>query len=246
MTLKLSWLTETPIAHRGYHDQNKLVWENTLTAFSRAIEAGFAIECDLQLASDSVPVVFHDDEMTRLTGIKGDVRERTSGELGLLSVGQTKDKVPTLKQLLKLCAGKVPLVLELKGREAAGIDDGFAEAVLEVLEGYEGHVALMSFDHHLLKDLKAAGSPWPLGLTAEGAKPENFFKHDEAMQIGLDFISYAWAHLPNSFIEAQKKLGLPIITWTVRDENGRETSYKYADQITFEGFDPKESVPTSA
>jgi glycerophosphoryl diester phosphodiesterase len=66
------------------------------------------------------------------------------------------------------------------------------------------------------------------------------------MQIGLDFISYAWAHLPNSFIEAQKKLGLPIITWTVRDENGRETSYKYADQITFEGFDPKESVPTSA
>ncbi|KAA3512455.1 glycerophosphodiester phosphodiesterase [Agrobacterium rosae] len=239
-------MTETPIAHRGYHDQNKLVWENTLTAFSRAIEAGFAIECDLQLASDSVPVVFHDDEMTRLTGIKGDVRERTSGELGLLSVGQTKDKVPTLKQLLKLCAGKVPLVLELKGREAAGIDDGFAETVLEMLEGYEGHVALMSFDHHLLKDLKAAGSPWPLGLTAEGAKPENFFKHDEAMQIGLDFISYAWAHLPNSFIEAQKKLGLPIITWTVRDENGRETSYKYADQITFEGFDPKESVPTSA
>ncbi len=246
MTLKLSWLRETPIAHRGYHDRNKLVWENTLSAFSRAIEAGFAIECDLQLASDSVPVVFHDDEMTRLTGIKGDVRERTSGELGLLSVGQTKDKVPTLKQLLKLCAGKVPLVLELKGREGAGIDDGFAEAVLEVLEGYDGHVALMSFDHHLLRDLKTAGSPWPLGLTAEGAKPEDFFKHDEAMQIGLDFISYAWAHLPNSFIEAQKKLGLPIITWTVRDENGRETSYKYADQITFEGFDPKESVPTSA
>ncbi|MET0170952.1 MAG: glycerophosphodiester phosphodiesterase family protein [Agrobacterium vaccinii] len=240
MTLKLSWLTAQPVAHRGYHDQNKTVWENTLTAFSRAIEAGYAIECDLQLASDSVPVVFHDDEMTRLTGIKGDVRERTSGELGLLSVGQTKDRVPTLKQLLKLCAGKVPLVLELKGRQGAGVDDGFAETVLEVLEGYEGHVALMSFDHNLLKDLKTAGSPWPLGLTAEGAKPEDFFKHDEAMQIGLDFISYAWAHLPNSFIEAQRKLGLPVITWTVMDENARATTYKYADQMTFEGFDPKQ------
>ncbi|UHS61415.1 glycerophosphodiester phosphodiesterase [Agrobacterium vaccinii] len=240
MTLKLSWLTAQPVAHRGYHDQNKTVWENTMTAFSRAIEAGYAIECDLQLASDSVPVVFHDDEMTRLTGIKGDVRERTSVELGLLSVGQTKDRVPTLKQLLKLCAGKVPLVLELKGRQGAGVDDGFAEAVLEVLEGYEGHVALMSFDHHLLKDLKTAGSPWPLGLTAEGSKPEDFFKHDEAMQIGLDFISYAWAHLPNSFIEAQRKLGLPVITWTVMDENARATTYKYADQMTFEGFDPKQ------
>ncbi|KQQ46774.1 glycerophosphodiester phosphodiesterase [Rhizobium sp. Leaf311] len=246
MTLKLSWLTANPVAHRGYHDQNKAVWENTLTAFSRAIEAGFAIECDLQLAADSVPVVFHDHEMSRLTGIKGDVREKTAGELGLLSVGQTKDRIPTLKQLLALCGGKVPLVLELKGRDGEGVDDGFAEAVLETLEGYEGDVALMSFDHHLLRDLKAAGSPWPIGLTAEGAQPEDFFKHDEAMQIGVDFISYAWAHLPNSFIEAQRKLGIPVITWTVRDEIGRATTYKYADQMTFEGFDPRESVPAGA
>ncbi|WKL20992.1 glycerophosphodiester phosphodiesterase [Agrobacterium tumefaciens] len=246
MTLKLSWLTAEPVAHRGYHDLNRTVWENTLSAFSRAIEAGFAIECDVQLAADSVPVIFHDDDMARLTGIKGDVREHTSGELSLLSVGQTKDRIPTLKQLLTLCAGKVPLVIELKGREGEGVDDGFAEAVLEDLEGYKGHVALMSFDHHLLKDLKAAGSPWPLGLTAEGDKPEDFFKHDEAMQTGIDFISYHWGHLPNSFIEAQRKLGLPVITWTVRDENARETTYKYADQMTFEGFDPRENPSATA
>ena len=83
-------------------------------------------------------------------------------------------------------------------------------------------------------------------MTAEGAQPEDFFKHDEAMQIGVDFISYAWAHLPNSFIEAQRKLGIPVITWTVRDEIGRATTYKYADQMTFEGFDPRESVPAGA
>ncbi|MDS7596900.1 glycerophosphodiester phosphodiesterase [Agrobacterium tumefaciens] len=246
MTLKLSWLINQPVAHRGYHDMNNDIWENTLSAFSRAIEAGFAIECDVQLAADSVPVIFHDHEMTRLTGIKGDVRERTSAELSLLSVGQTRDKVPTLKQLLALCAGKVPLVIELKGREGEGVDDGFAEAVLEDLEGYKGHVALMSFDHHLLKNLKAAGSPWPLGLTAEGDKPEDFFKHDEAMHIGVDFISYHWGHLPNSFIKAQRKLGVPVITWTVRDENARATTYKYADQMTFEGFDPRENPSATA
>jgi hypothetical protein len=38
--------------------------------------------------------------------------------------------------------------------------------VLEVLEGYQGKVALMSFDHHILRDLKRAGSPYPNGLTA--------------------------------------------------------------------------------
>lgn len=238
-----SWVKELPVAHRGYHDMNKSVWENTLSAFSRAVEAGFAIECDLQLAADSVPVVFHDHDLERLCGIKGDVRERTSAELGMLAVGGTKDRIPTLKQMLTLVAGKVPLVIELKGRALKGRegeDDGFIEAVLEVLEGYQGRVALMSFDHHLLKELKAAEAPYPLGLTAEGNKPEDFFRHDEAMQLGLDFISYHWAHLPNSFVTGQRQAQIPVITWTVRDAKAREDTYKYADQMTFEGFDPRE------
>ncbi|AYG59041.1 glycerophosphodiester phosphodiesterase [Rhizobium jaguaris] len=236
---KIAWLTERPVAHRGYHDMNRQVWENTLSAFARAIEAGFSIECDLHYASDSVPVVFHDDDLQRVCNLPGELRDRTSAELGLLSVGGTKDKVPTLRQLLKLCDGKVPLVLELKGRE--GDDEGFAESVLEVLEGYKGHVALMSFDHWLLKDLKALDAPYPVGLTADGNEPETFFKHDEAMQLGLDFISYFYGHLPNAFITAQRQRGIPVITWTVRDEAARQQTFANADQMTFEGFDPRES-----
>ncbi|ASW06518.1 glycerophosphodiester phosphodiesterase [Rhizobium sp. 11515TR] len=234
---KLTWLTERPVAHRGYHDMNRQVWENTLSAFSRAIEAGFAIECDLHYASDGVPVVFHDDDLQRVCNLPGEVRERTSAELGLLSVGGTKDKIPTLKQLLHLCDGKVPLVLELKGRE--GDDDGFAESVLEVLEGYKGHVALMSFDRWLLKDLKALEAPYPVGLTAEGNEPKTFFQHDEAMHLGLDFISYFYGHLPNPFVTAQRQRGIPVITWTVRDEAARKHTFANADQMTFEGFDPR-------
>ncbi|MFK0165412.1 glycerophosphodiester phosphodiesterase [Rhizobium sp. NPDC090279] len=234
---KLAWLTERPVAHRGYHDMNKEVWENTLSAFSRAIEAGFAIECDLHYASDGVPVVFHDDDLQRVCNLPGQLRDRTSAELGLLSIGGTKDKIPTLKQLLRLCDGKVPLVLELKGRE--GDDEGFAESVLEVLEGYKGHVALMSFDHWLLKDLKGLEAPYPVGLTAEGNKPETFFQHDEAMHLGLDFISYFYGHLPNPFVTAQRQRGIPVITWTVRDEAARKHTFANADQMTFEGFDPR-------
>ena len=233
---KLAWLTERPVAHRGYHDMNKEVWENTLSAFGRAIEAGFAIECDLHYASDAVPVVFHDDDLQRVCNLPAQLRDRTSAELGLLSVGGTKDKIPTLKQLLRLCDGKVPLVLELKGRE--GDDEGFAESVLEVLEGYKGHVALMSFDHWLLKDLKELEAPYPIGLTADGNEPETFFKHDEAMQLGLDFISYFYGHLPNPFITAQRQRGIPVITWTVRDDAAVKQTFANADQMTFEGFDP--------
>ncbi len=113
---EFAWLTERPIAHRGYHDMNKTIWENTLSAFQRAVEAGFAIECDLHYASDGVPVVFHDDDLERLCNIPGDVRAKTSGELSLMTIGGTKDRVPKLKDMLNLVKGKVPLVIELKGR----------------------------------------------------------------------------------------------------------------------------------
>lgn len=232
----LSWLTAQPIAHRGYHDMNKTVWENTLSAFERAISAGYAIECDLQYTADSVPVVFHDGDMHRLCGVEGDVRAKTAGELGLFSIGGTSDRVPTLSQLLRLVKGRVPLVIELKGRQ--GDDEGFAEAVLDGLEGYAGPVALMSFDHWLLKDLKALETTLPIGLTAEGARPEDLALHADAMSLGLDFISYYYGHLPNPFITAQRAKGCAILTWTVRDAEAEAHSYAQADQITFEGFVP--------
>jgi glycerophosphoryl diester phosphodiesterase len=237
---KFPWLTERPIAHRGYHDLNRKVWENTLSAFARAADAGFAIECDLQYAADAVPVVFHDDDLKRLCGIEGDLRQRTAAELGLLKVGGTEDGVPTLRRLLDLVKGRVPLVLELKGRE--GDDDGFAMAVLDTIEDYDGPVALMSFDHWLLKDLTAIGTSRPVGLTAEGARPENFAVHEEAMQLGLDFISYHYGHLPNAFISRQRDLGRQVITWTVRDDEARTITALNADQMTFEGFDPREAL----
>lgn len=234
----ISWLTAQPIAHRGYHDMNHKIWENTLSAFSRAVENGYAIECDVQYSADGVPVVFHDDDMQRLCGIKGDVRSKTAGELALMAVGGTADKVPSLGQLLRMVKGRVPIIIELKGRK--GDDDGFPDAVVEALEGYQGPIALMSFDHWLLKDLKALDPPYPIGLTAEGANPDTFFVHEEAMQLGLDFISYFYGHLPNSFITAQRTQGRPVITWTVRDGQAVEHTFAHADQMTFEGFDPKE------
>ncbi|MDP3526296.1 MAG: glycerophosphodiester phosphodiesterase family protein, partial [Hoeflea sp.] len=198
----LGWLTARPIAHRGYHDMNQSIWENTKSAFERAVAANYAIECDVHIATDGVPVVFHDDDLERLCGLKGDVRERTSQELAQLRVGGTADGVMSLPGLLKLVKGQVPLVIELKGRP--GEDDGFADAVVECLEGYDGPVALMSFDDRLLRDLKAAGATCPVGLTAEGARPETFFAHEDAMNLGLDFMSYCVHHLPNAFVAAQR------------------------------------------
>ena len=67
----LAWLTERPIAHRGLHDGNVAVMENSLSAFEAAIAGGYAIECDVMLSKDRVPVVFHDASLERVTGATG-------------------------------------------------------------------------------------------------------------------------------------------------------------------------------
>ena len=71
-----SWLTNKYIAHRGLFD-NKLIPENSIAAFEKAVENKFAIEMDVQMTKDGVLVVFHDDDMFRMTGLKGDIREKT-------------------------------------------------------------------------------------------------------------------------------------------------------------------------
>ena len=236
-----AWLTAKPIAHRGYHDMNRAIWENTLPAFERAIDAGFAIECDIHLSADGVPLVFHDDELQRLCGRDGAIEDLTAAEAKTNAVGGTEATIPTLADLLDACAGKVPLVIELKASRAN--PTAFAEATLAALSGYDGPVALMSFDAALLAALKQAGAAQPLGLTAEGKDEVALTAHRKALAIGLDFVSYYYDHLPNEFVAGLREKGVPVITWTVRDDEARRHTFQYADQMTFEGFDPRQSEP---
>lgn len=231
------WITQTPIAHRGYHDMNKLVWENTPSAFARAIGCGFPIECDLQLSLDDVAVVFHDYETLRLCGVDGTVRDMAAEELTSLCVGGTKDRIPTFGQLLKQVDGKVGLVVELKSPHEDDIAV-FARAVLADLKGYEGNVALMSFDAGLVDALIYSGGNWPVGLVAAEFNEAEKKKNLSALSLPIGFVSFCVDHLPSDFVSRARARGLPVITWTVRDEAGRKTSLDFADQITFEGFDP--------
>ena len=107
----LSWLTAQPIAYRGFHDMNRQRWENTIAAFEAAVDHGYAIECDVHLAADGVPVVFHDETLERLTGREGRVWQLSSIELAALRIGGTSQTVPMLAQVLERIGGRVPLVI---------------------------------------------------------------------------------------------------------------------------------------
>jgi glycerophosphoryl diester phosphodiesterase len=234
---KITWLTKRPVAHRGLHDLNKKVWENTLSAFQRAVDKNFAIECDVHLSSDRVPVIIHDSDLTRLTGTDGFVWQRTAAELQALKVGGTRDRIPLLSELLHLVRGKVPLFVELKGM--AGYDEGLVEAVGAALKDYKGKVAIMSFDHWLIRDFKKYMPDIPAGLTAYGRENQLIEAHFAMLAHGLDFTSYAAGDLPNPFVSfVRDRLKMPVITWTIRDKPAVDLTFKYADQMTFEGFDP--------
>jgi glycerophosphoryl diester phosphodiesterase len=234
----LTWLTERPIAHRGFHDMNRRRWENTLPAFEAALQRGYAIECDVHLAMDGVPVVVHDEELRRLTGHSGHVWQRTSRELAALRVGGTEARVPLLADLLDLVDGRVPLVIELKG--VPGHDDGLAGAAVSALRAYRGPAALMSFDHWLIRALATHAGPLPYGLTAMGTAMPMIEAHFSMLAHGIHFTSYHVMDLPNPFVTFMRaRLGLPAISWTVRDEDGAQRSRLHADQMTFEGFEPQ-------
>jgi glycerophosphoryl diester phosphodiesterase len=233
----IDWIRVRPIAHRGYHDLNTSRWENTLAAFAAAAERDFAIECDVHLSADGVPVVFHDDELKRLTGTDGYVWQRTAAELQALRIGGTSEHVPTLAQTLELVAGRVPLVIELKG--IPGHDMGLVAKVARQLRSYAGKAAIMSFDHWLLRDFPRDAPGIPAGLTAWGNQPHQLEAHFSMLGSGISFVSYDAGALPNPFVGfVRERLAMPVITWTIRDRAGVEATLAHGDQMTFEGFDP--------
>ena len=232
---RLRWLTARPIAHRGYHDRAQSRPENSLPAFEAAIASRYAIECDLQLTADGIPVVFHDDELSRLTGVPGCIRDRRAADLRPLRLCRTSEWIPTLDELLDLTEGRVPLVIELK--HMPGRDSGFARAVADRLRRYDGPATLMSFDPGLIAAVKAAAPHLPRGLTAEGDWRSARRHLRTVLRLGVDFISYRIGDLPTPFpVLARRLYGVPLICWTVRKPHELQKAKRWTDQITFEGF----------
>lgn len=195
----------------------------------------------MHLTKDGSVIVFHDDDLERLTGQKGRISDLTLAEATALKIGGTNDHAPSLREMLDLVAGRVPVVIELKGIE--GRDDGLVAAVAKELAGYKGEAAIMSFDHHLVRLFATDAPGIPGGLTAEGTQMKHFEAHFSMLAHQISFVSYNVHHLPNPFVSfVREKLDLPVISWTVRNPEMKKHSDLNVDQITFEGFDPRALV----
>lgn len=235
----MTFITRLPIAHRGLHDGNQKIFENSMSAMRAAVEYGYAIELDVQLSGDGVAMVFHDATLDRLTSKTGLLKDFDAEELQCIKLGRTNDTIDTLEDVLLEVAGDVPVIIEMKGDGNAMDARALAKGVASDLDNYHGEAAVMSFEHDLLQAFAKTGSKRPLGLTAEGVGEKAFEQHRAALPLGIQFVSYAVKALPNAFVEEARAIHeMPVITWTVRTPEDVELTNSYADQMTFEGFLP--------
>lgn len=104
-------------AHRGFH-RKPAVPENSMDAFKRAVLNGFGIELDIHLTKDGKLAVIHDASLKRTCGADLNIEEITLEEAQKYFLEESQEVIPDFDHVLKLIDGYVPLVVELKSREA--------------------------------------------------------------------------------------------------------------------------------
>lgn len=237
------WLVRAPFAHRGLHGPQTGP-ENSLAAFAAAAAAGYGIECDVRLLADGAVAVFHDAALARLTGRPGRLADLHAADLCALRLCGTAERPPLLGEVLDLVAGRVPLYIELKCEGAA---DALARRVLEAVAAYPGPFCLASFDPWVLAVL-ARLAPARLRCLiaadfrdepAMGACRRFLYRHlFHAALARPHCLSYAWQALPNGSVTLARRLGVPVLLWTVRAREDMVEALRYGDNVVFEGFLP--------
>ncbi|HEX6374254.1 MAG TPA: glycerophosphodiester phosphodiesterase family protein [Allosphingosinicella sp.] len=231
---ELARLGAVPFAHRGLHGGGLV--ENSGGAIAAAVGRGYGIELDVQLSADGEAMVFHDDDLDRLTVDRGPVAARTAAELQALRLYVGNEVMPRLSEALRMIAGRVPLLVEIKSpdRRVARL----CRAVADALEGYQGPVGVMSFDPRV-GGWFARHAPAVLrGLvvTETGRKGLRgpIARWGAFWWSRADFLAYDVRDLPSPFARAARRGGRPVYTWTVRSEADRARAAANADQIIFE------------
>jgi len=238
-----------PIAHRALH--GRVGPENSRAAIAAAISAGYGIEIDLQASRDGVAMVFHDEELNRLTRAKGLAAARTRAELTRLRLRGTSERIPTLREVLALVAGRAPLLIEIKDQSGhLGPVNGRLEAdTAKALAEYKGPVVVMSFNPHSMAAMARLAPNVPRGLVTCAFSSEDWpdvpparraelATLEAVSETGASFISHDWRALGMAPVSKLKAQGMPILCWTIRNAAQETQARRVADNITFEGYTP--------
>lgn len=191
------------VAHRGYPLRFP---ENTLEGMNAALEAGArAVEFDIQLSADGVPVVIHDQDLQRTAGIELCVLDTEAARLKRIAIGEPArfgdtfagSRIPTLREMIALLQRwpGTQVFMEIKraslrrfGRTAV------LEPVLNALHPLLDRCVLISFDSEILVEVKRSGIcrvGWVIDAVTD-------HEYETAMQLAPDFLFCAAELIPSS------------------------------------------------
>lgn len=233
-------------AHRGLHDGNVEVPENSLKAFRLAVENGYGMELDVQLTADHQLVVFHDKTLKRVCGVDIPLHTLTYDELKLYPLPDGS-AIPLFSQVLSLVNGQTPLIVEVKYH---GNVTEIAKATHDMLQDYKGSYCVESF-HPLAMHYFRKNAPDILrGQLAYGGK---WKKEDNSLLLHFllkhllvncisrpHFVAYSVPTDHTLAMWLMKKLFHPLLAaWTIREQIVLDDCETVYDFPIFELFTPE-------
>ncbi len=241
-----------PVAHRGLHNAMAGVIENSGPAFEKAIAKGYAIECDLQPASDATPMVFHDETLDRLIGGgTGPIAHHTPAELRRMTYSGQSAHILSFAEFLALVDGKAPLLVEVKAEHGVP-PKAFLAKIAKAAGAYDGPIALMSFNLDVVKALGRLAPRVPRGLVlgrqevlktwlARAGRASEGTALSRILDGAVDDVSFfaVGVNILKAAAAWRKQTGhdIPLFSWTVRTKAQRATAARYADAPIFEGYE---------
>lgn len=248
-TARMKAYEKVYIAHRGLFNKAEAP-ENSLEAFRRAVNGGYGIELDVQLTADGKLVVFHDESLKRMCGVARKVWKCNYRELRQYHLLDTQEKIPLLEEVLKVVAGKVPMIIEIKPE---GNPIRTAQALSGQMKEYQGEYCVESFDPRVLHWYRKHDPE-----IVRGQLSTNFWENENDkpwyVKIGLtnlltnfyakpDFIAYNYKYANQLSLQICRHVyHTELVAWTVRSPEELEQARESFRVFIFDGFIPADKV----
>lgn len=199
------------IGHRGAMGHET---ENTIASIEKALELGVdMIEIDVfKIASDEI-VVFHDDELDRLTNATGNIESYTKQNLDtVVLVGN--HQIPTLEEVMSTINRRVPLNIELKGANTAIGVKTIIDACIANKSWDKDDIVISSFNWDELKVMRQIDPSIAIAVLTEYNPLDAIEIADE---LGAIAINPNFENVTQEICNELHANGFKIYTWTVNE-----------------------------
>jgi glycerophosphoryl diester phosphodiesterase len=241
-----SWerLFEPAIAHRGLWSPDGPP-ENSLGAFQAACAAGYGIELDVQLSADGEAMVFHDEDLERMTGQPGKLCDYTAADLGQMRLKGADERIPTLTEALVEVGHRAMVHVELK--TPYGRVGPLEQRTHEVLIDHNGPVCVIGFNPYshawfadrypqILRGLDSYAYSAADNARMAPEQRKSFARLEHVAIARPHFLALGLDMLPSAPADQYRKEGMPVVAWTVRQPAEWEKIRPHCDNLIFEGF----------